>query len=238
MRPLNHRDILDLWDRGSRLHPLERALSMLAVACPEASLGELLRLPLDERDHLLLELRVLTFGRRLEAVIACQHCQEWLELELPTDVLLAAPTSLERGGTLELHVDGTPVRVRVPSSEDLLLARAAGGEQEARACLLERCVEPEGSALLSIEQRQWALDELAERRPHVEVLLELACAACGHAWREPFDAGEYLWTEVRAQARRLLLDVHALASAYGWREADVLALSSVRRQAYLSMVDV
>jgi hypothetical protein len=48
--------------------------------------------------------------------------------------------------------------------------------------------------------------------------------------------GEYLWTEVRAAARRLLLEVHALASSYGWREADVLEMSPPRRHAYLSMV--
>ena len=30
-------------------------------------------------------------------------------------------------------------------------------------------------------------------------------------------------------------DVHALASAYGWTESDVLGMTSVRRQAYLSL---
>lgn len=235
MRPLTPQDILGLWDRGSRLHPVERALSMLAAGCPEASMRELARLPLDERDHLLLELRVLTFGPRLQAVVGCPVCSEWLELELPTAALLQAPTSLTAGAEVELHVDGVPVRARVPNSEDLLAAWAgAGGQLDAVARLLERCVAADGE--LSLEQRQRALDELAERLPHVEVAFELACTACGHEFREPFEAGEYLWTEIRAQARRLLLDVHVLASAYGWRETDVLAMSSTRRQAYLSMV--
>ena len=39
-----------------------------------------------------------------------------------------------------------------------------------------------------------------------------------------------------AWAVRLLGEVHELASAYGWREHDVLALSPWRRQAYLQMV--
>jgi hypothetical protein len=236
MRPLTPQDILSLWDRGSRLHPLERALAMLAAGCPEASVRELAELPIDERDHLLLELRVLTFGPQLPAVVACPECGEWLELELPTAALLQEPTSLTHGAAVELHVDDVPARVRVPTSEDLLAARAAGGRADARACLLDRCVAAEGP--LSPEQRARALDELAERLPHVEVAFGLECAACRHAWREPFDADEYLWTEIRAQARRLLLDVHALASAYGWRETDVLAMSSTRRHAYLSMVGV
>jgi hypothetical protein len=33
-----------------------------------------------------------------------------------------------------------------------------------------------------------------------------------------------------------LLEVHALASHYGWTEPDVLALPPARRRAYLEMV--
>jgi hypothetical protein len=236
MRPLTSSDILTLWDQGSRLHPVERALVILAKGCPEASVGELARLPLDERDHLLLELRVLTFGTRGEAVVTCPSCQEWLELELPTEALLEAPTSLTQGAVLELHVDGVPVRVRVPTSEDLRAAYRAGRDEQARACLLERCVGAETPSALSPAQRAQAFDALVERLPHIEVAFELVCTSCDHGWREPFDAGEYLWTELRARARRLLLEVHTLAGAYGWSEADVLAMSATRRQAYLSMV--
>ena len=37
-------------------------------------------------------------------------------------------------------------------------------------------------------------------------------------------------------AGRLMRDIHLLASAYGWTEAEVLSLSAWRRQAYLDMV--
>jgi hypothetical protein len=235
MRALSPQDILASWDRGSRLAPPERALALLAVGCPEASLVVVDRLPLDERDHLLLELRVLTFGRRLEAVVACPTCEEWLEFELPADDLLSAPTSLDQGAAIELEIDGVPVVVRVPSSEDLIAARGAGRPAAVQATLLERCVLADVE--LSSQQQQRAFDSLAERLPHVETLLDLSCAACGHAWQEPFEPGEYLWTEVRAQARRIMLDVHTLALAYGWREADVLEMSHVRRRAYLAMVE-
>ena len=39
-----------------------------------------------------------------------------------------------------------------------------------------------------------------------------------------------------AWALRTLAEVHRLASAYGWREQDILALSPARRQLYLGMV--
>ena len=35
---------------------------------------------------------------------------------------------------------------------------------------------------------------------------------------------------------RFLRDVHTLASTYGWREADILALSPWRRQYYLALI--
>ena len=41
---------------------------------------------------------------------------------------------------------------------------------------------------------------------------------------------------MEAHARRLLLDVHQLASAYGWSEMEILSLSATRRNAYLEMV--
>ncbi len=51
-----------------------------------------------------------------------------------------------------------------------------------------------------------------------------------------FDVGALLWEELVAQARGLLAEVHVLARAYGWSEAEVLELSRSRRAAYLAMV--
>jgi hypothetical protein len=54
--------------------------------------------------------------------------------------------------------------------------------------------------------------------------------------RATLDPAEFLWAAAEAQARRLLLEVDALARAYGWREPDVLALPPARRRAYLELV--
>ena len=40
---------------------------------------------------------------------------------------------------------------------------------------------------------------------------------------------------IAGRALRLLGHVHALARAYGWREADILAMSPARRQVYLDL---
>ena len=47
-----------------------------------------------------------------------------------------------------------------------------------------------------------------------------------------------LLREVAAAARRLMADIHELASAYGWSEAAIVSMSTARRAAYLEMLTV
>jgi hypothetical protein len=78
---------------------------------------------------------------------------------------------------------------------------------------------------------------MAERDPQAELLLDLTCPACAHRWEAPFDIVPFFWTEIATEAKRLLREVHTLARSYGWREADVLAMSATRRRSYLEVLD-
>ncbi|MFE6990250.1 hypothetical protein ACFVFN_19020, partial [Streptomyces pharetrae] len=71
--------------------------------------------------------------------------------------------------------------------------------------------------------------------PAADVTLNVACPECGRATRAELDIASYLWTELDAWARDLLLDVHLLATAYGWSEPEILALSPLRRRYYLEL---
>jgi len=83
---------------------------------------------------------------------------------------------------------------------------------------------------------QAVADRMAAADPQGDVELALTCPACGHAWPAAFDIASFFWTEVDAWARVLLHEIHALASAYGWREVDILALTPWRRRAYLELI--
>jgi hypothetical protein len=72
--------------------------------------------------------------------------------------------------------------------------------------------------------------------PQADLRFTLHCQVCSHEWEAGFDIAQFLWTEVDAWASRTLFDVHCLARAYGWREADILSLSPWRRQCYLEML--
>ena len=55
-------------------------------------------------------------------------------------------------------------------------------------------------------------------------------------WAAPLDTGQLVWQQVRTAAERLLLDIDALARAYGWTEREMLSLPPARRAAYLQIV--
>ena len=62
------------------------------------------------------------------------------------------------------------------------------------------------------------------------------CAGADLREEEALDAGGFVWAEIESRARRVLWEVHTLASAYGWSESESLALGDRRRAVYLEMV--
>ena len=79
-------------------------------------------------------------------------------------------------------------------------------------------------------------DRMEELDPQAELRLELACQGCGHRWSILLDVASFFCREVTFLATRLAREVGALSRAYGWREADILAMSPARRSLYLGMV--
>ena len=112
-----------------------------------------------------------------------------------------------------------------------------------REAILERCVQTvrlDGElvdpATLPESAVEIVIDSMAKADPQAEVQVSMACPACSHSWSLPFDILSYLWSEIEDWARRLLSEVHALASGYGWSERDILAMSPRRRRIYLDML--
>jgi hypothetical protein len=80
------------------------------------------------------------------------------------------------------------------------------------------------------------VERLGAADPGAETLLTLTCPACDHRWQTVLDVASFFWDELATRATRLLREVHTLARAYGWREAEILALPGRRRQSYLELV--
>ncbi|MES1153596.1 MAG: hypothetical protein ABUL45_01560, partial [Rhodanobacter sp.] len=76
---------------------------------------------------------------------------------------------------------------------------------------------------------------MAQADPQADLQLAFRCPDCGHEWQPLFDIARFLWQELHAWALHMLREVDTLAQAYHWAEADILALSPRRRQAYLEL---
>lgn len=228
---MNQLDLLDAWERAAPLDPTGRALVLLTAATSDVD--AVAALPVGARDARLLDLHASLFGPELEAVVACPACGERLELAFTVDqVRTGPPRPVE-----VMRLDGYEVSVRAPDSRDL--AAVAGLDPAAaEAALLQRCVSvvdssPDylpASALDAVEEAMLAAD------PQADVRIALTCEPCGHRWGAALDIGAFVWARLEAWARRCAVEVHTLASAYGWREADILAMSPRRRGLYLAMV--
>jgi hypothetical protein len=238
MRALSNSDFLQLWERGSRLHPLDQALLALGAALPEMPHEDLADWPLGRRNTALAELRRSCFGGTLQGWVLCPQCGERLEFEMDSKGLVSQALDrdqAERIASEQITVNGR--RFRLPTSRDL--ARLAGEiDPHAAALRLVESCRIDGAETPGWSERD--LDEVGEQLaladPMAETRLALECAECGNRWDEPLDIASYLWTEIEACARRLVTEVHTLASAYCWTEEKILSMSELRRALYLEMV--
>src|SRR5262245_48273784 len=227
MRALPATELLSVWESGRSQVPLQRALIMLAAACPEDSADSLARFTIGLRDARLLARREMTFGSELTGVTDCPACREKIELSVNSPDICPA-TEPELPNELVVQANGREVRFRLPTSADLLAVSTP--EKLLQRCLLN------GGEHLSENLLATVGEEMSSADPIADIPLALNCPICEHKWEAPFDIVAFLWHEISAAARRLLREVHTLASAYGWTESEILALSPTRRRAYLELI--
>jgi hypothetical protein len=242
VRALGAVELLKIWECGLNGARPDRALNLLEFALPDCSRDEGARLSLGRRDAALLSLREATFGARLDCVIPCRQCSERLEATLDVDQLIAAEP-VRVGNEIVVEAGGYLLTLRVPDSFDEVAATQAVDDDDARRILIDRCIVAallDGRAEVVRELPDKVVDAamatLAEIDPQADLGFAVTCPSCGHQWRALFDIVAFFSSEIDAWARRILREVHVLASAYGWRESDILALSATRRRIYLEMV--
>jgi hypothetical protein len=239
MEALTAADILDVWEQGASAGGHERALLLLGYARPDLPAATLGGAPIGGRDADLLRLREATFGRRMVAVSPCPSCRETLELDLDAAAIRPEIDATSSPRTVTASVDGRERTVRLPTTDDLVAARAEAAasrwdREVVRRALLTRLLDG-GVAPPSPLAEAAVAEALANDDTGTEIRVAVACPVCGHEWDASVDVPAYLWEEVVAAAERLAGEVAGLATAYGWREADVLRLSPWRRRLYLDL---
>lgn len=244
MRALSAHDILRIWEIGQDHHPVDRALTMLDMVCPDMSHHDLADIDVARRDMLLLDLRENTFGAKMDCFTKCPRCSEKLELLLTTKEIRASikPRYENGDGAFELVEGDLKVKFRLPNSKDI--AEAVGYDTaSARMFIVRRCIVEAkhcGEKLPMNEQDEKIINTIAESMSayasQADISIDLTCVGCGHQYQTTLDIASFLWSEISSEAKRLLREVHILATAYGWREIDILSMSYARRKSYLQMV--
>jgi hypothetical protein len=242
MLTLSNSDFLTLWEKGQRMHPIDRAVLAIRVSLSQEEIAGLdtsiADWPLGRRNRALAQLRMLYFGPDLEGWTVCGNCGEQLEFRLDCRSLESTPQAAEHE---RISMDGKTFRL--PTSRDLACIAFTADSNEAALQLLQACEISGESNGLPENPAKWStekIDDIATRMstadPLAEISVALDCPICHHASEETLDLCDFLWTEIETRARRMLGDVHLLALAYGWAESAILSLSDARRTAYLRMV--
>ncbi|WP_432045676.1 hypothetical protein [Streptomyces asiaticus] len=244
---------LPVGEREADLYALRRALfgERMQIRAECGACGEAMEFDLDARD---LGVRP---GER-DGPLRVEEGEWTVEFRLPTvaDLEAAARAAAEAGpsgadGNVAVGADsGVGVDSDVDAASDSYggeAGREPTAAARARRALIARCIvsvhrsgRPVPADRLPAaelpEPVQRRLAEAAERAdPAADVTLSVACPECGEATRAELDIASYLWAELDHWARDLLLDVHLLATAYGWSEPQILALSPLRRRYYLEL---
>ena len=225
MRRFTALELIEISESGASLGPAGRGLLLLAATGWPRDAAD--ALSVGARDRALFALRAAQFGPRLEVAQRCTDCGEAMEYAL-TAADLGRDTPMGEGAQTAI-VDG--ITVRAITAGDLAACERAGDAAAARHMLRDR-VAPDGAAI--DDDRLDTI--LANLDPDAELDIAAACPACGADQLLAFDIAAFFWDELTLRVPRLLDDVAALAHAFHWSEADILALPVARRSFYLSRV--
>jgi len=164
------------------------------------------------------------------------------------DASAVAPAGVVTAAVEEIEIEAGGrrwrVQLRVPNGGDLEHTAVArdDGQEPADALLARLVVDVATGDGGAADRAAWwpllrgPLDEaLARLDPQAQATVALACPDCGAVTDAVLDASTFV-VPALVHAPGLTDEVHRLARAYHWSEAEILALPVARRRRYLELV--
>jgi hypothetical protein len=228
--------LLTAWEAAGAVPASAVGAVLLHHAGMVDDLDTCLDLPLVTVSALVARVYSESFGDTVEGVLTCGSCEEPLEVTLPLDAFSEMPDSPDRA-TVTFPPAGRAIVVRCPTTRDLLAVAAAA---DPAGALLDRCVTgADGDAFdpdtLDPESREAADAAAEDLAGAAAAVVRSTCPRCGDEVSADVDVTALLWQRVTDEVPAVLAEVVELASAYGWSEADIMAMSAPRRGAYLGL---
>lgn len=213
-----------------------------------------------DRDYLILKLREMTLGEKLEAILHCPNsgCGKPMDITLLLDnIPVGRKTMAQRFFTVQLspdafqqngeRIDHRLVEFRLPTGSDQEALATMVSVNEARAIhqLLARCIRRIGDltpideaaiAGLPARAQQEIEQKMQQLAPQVDIELEAICPACQTFFVAPFDLTAFFLVEMKGNRRNLEREVHFLAWHYHWSEQAILSMTCKKRWRYIELL--
>lgn len=242
-------------------HGHAAALTMILSRCirrlgsirpvPPAVVRQLL---VADRQYLLIKLRDMTFGDRVQATIRCPRtdCGSKIDIDFFLgDVPITE--SQDKGPIYQMELSRDAARdennehtdravvFRLPTGEDqeLIAPLAAVADTDAEAAfelLLTRCIQQRGSRRFSPRALEEIEEQMSAVAPKVELTIDGQCRDCGHDFAVPFDLPDFYFRELQRNQALLHREVHYLAYHYHWSEREIMAMPRGKRRRYIEVL--
>ena len=234
MRALTQADFLTLWESGRRLHPLDWGLLAIHTMFPATRRTSVADWSGPSQPGVGGD-ALACFGSPIRGWTSCGGVPK-SSSSIRGRALVERPLRAGRSRSLQGQT------FRPPTSRDLARIAAEDDPGKAAVALVEMCringeAGPvERSFTAEIDWTEEDLDAIGDKMaladPLGEIMLHFDCPECGELFDDSLDLPTFLRAEIEGRAKRLLREVHTLASAYGWGEAEILSLNPARRQFY------
>src|SRR5215467_1470686 len=182
LRPLSGRE--EEWLVRHRQMPNAARVTWLLQACV-LSLADVpvttdlaRQMLVGDREFLVLQLRRLTLGDDVHAVVVCPACENRMDTDFRTSEV-PVESRPQTSSTLTARLADRIIRFRLPTGGD---QEAVVGKSTETAGdeLFQRCLVDDGGKAPSAEEKQTIIEAMERAAPLVELELDLTCPDCRH----------------------------------------------------------
>ena len=228
----------------SDMPPYMNVLALLerVASFEEGEVATLLRrLSIGDRVALMLHLRQLELGDKLDCTVSCSSCLKAMSVVLSVAKLLNM-THPAPSASYGMEAGGFCLEIRPFTAQDQDLILKVKKEDDdvlqimAKSCILNSDVPlPEKLSTEVIEALGQRLEQID---PLSDIVLDLSCFECGDKFQISFNVEDFILQELGISHGDIESEVHWLALHYHWSENEILSLPMQRRRKYISLINL
>jgi hypothetical protein len=204
------------------------------------------RLTIGDKTALMLHFHRLMFGDTINAELSCPSCQKMISLEILVSDLLVSPKP-DPQTEYQVEVDNFALKLRPVNGKDQqallsLSEKSANKMSEYISCMIRACVISSNPPLPENISHKDELfrkisSKLGELDPQADILIDIKCPTCIHAFNTIFFIEDFVFQEIYARQQQLDNEIHLIAFYYHWNEDEILSLSTKRRKRHVELIN-